>query len=265
MISHKALIITHEMSPYTDLSEQSDWLRDLAIHLQKKGSEIRIFMPKFGLIKERKHRLHEVIRLSGLNITVGRNNNPLIIKVASLQTAKIQIYFMDNSDFFQRKQYFHDESEKFYEDNDERIIFFNKGSLELLIKLGWIPDTIHCQGWMSGLVPLYARTLYKNEPAVKNSKIIYTHHPESIKSKLGTDFDKKAHIKIQHEELSFLKEPMVSDMHKVAAYYSDHVVISSNECTKDAEKFFNQIDKPILDTRNLQGEDVYESYFNIIT
>jgi starch synthase len=114
------------MAPYTDLTDQAVFLRDLALNLQKRGAEIRVFMPKFGQIKERKHRLHEVIRLSGLNITVGRDNNPLIIKVASLQTAKIQVYFLDNEDFFKRKNFFHDDNNTFFEDNDERAIFFNK-------------------------------------------------------------------------------------------------------------------------------------------
>jgi starch synthase len=128
-------------------------------------------MPKYGTIKERKHRLHEVIRLSGLNITIGRNNNPLIIKVASLQTAKIQVYFLDNEDYFKRKYFLNDENGDFFKDNDDRVIFHNKAVIELLMKLGWKPDVIHCQGWMSGLIPMYARTLFRSEPVVKDSKM----------------------------------------------------------------------------------------------
>jgi starch synthase len=264
MTNIKILIITPEMFPYTDLSEQSQFIRDLALNLQKKGAEIRVFMPKFGPIKERKHRLHEVIRLSGLNITIGRNNNPLIIKVASLQTAKIQIYFLDNDDFFQRKSYYHDSQKKFFKDNDERLIFFNKGTMELLIKLGWIPDVMHCQGWMSSLIPIYAKTIYKNEPAIKNVKMIYSVYDDGYKNNLGADFHKKAHINISTEKgLEFLTKPDVCDLYKAGVHFADAVVFSGTQHNNEVDDYVNEIQKPAINIRNSQ-EDIYEKYLKLV-
>jgi starch synthase len=265
MTNIKILIITPEMFPYTELSEQSMFIRDMALNLQKKGAEIRVFMPKFGPIKERKHRLHEVIRLSGLNITIGRNNNPLIIKVASLQTAKIQIYFLDNDDFFERKSYFHDGQKKFYKDNDERLIFFNKGTMELLIKLGWIPDVMHCQGWMSSLIPIYAKTIYKNEPAIKNVKMVYSVYEDGIKNSLGSDFHKKAHINISSDkDLEFLVKPDVSDLYKAGVNFADAVVFSSPQNNKEVESYVHETKKPTLNLRNNQ-EEIYGKYLELVS
>ncbi|MBT3303620.1 MAG: glycogen/starch synthase [Bacteroidetes bacterium] len=265
MTNQKILIVCHEMAPYTDLTEQAIFLRDLALNLQKRGAEIRVFMPKFGHIKERKHRLHEVIRLSGLNITVGRNNNPLIIKVASLQTAKIQVYFLDNEDFFQRKNFFHDDGDKFYEDNDERAIFYNKGVLELLVKLGWMPDVIHCQGWLSGLVPAYARTTFSSEPSLKKVKLISSIYHDGLKNNLGADFVKKSHLKLPDGDFGYLDDPKVSDLYKCGANFSDIVVFSSDQVDKETDDFVSTLKKPILDIRKNQGDSFYDKYFELIS
>jgi len=265
MANLKMLIVTAEMAPYTELTEQSVFLRDLAIYLQKSGAEIRVFMPKFGNIKERKHRLHEVIRLSGLNITVGRNNNPLIIKVASLQTAKIQIYFLDNEEFFSRKNFYHDANNNYYQDNDERIVFFNKGVFELLLKLGWIPDVIHCQGWMSGLVPLLARTTFKNEPPVRNSKIIYSYFEDDLKFNIGPSLIKKAAIKVTNGDLQYLENPHNTDLNKSGAAFADHFLISSDHVEKETETFFKSLNNGnILDIRDNKPESFYEKYYKLI-
>jgi starch synthase len=252
------------MAPYTDLTDQAVFLRDLALNLQKRGAEIRVFMPKFGQIKERKHRLHEVIRLSGLNITVGRDNNPLIIKVASLQTAKIQVYFLDNEDFFKRKNFFHDDNNTFFEDNDERAIFFNKGVLELLIKLGWMPDVIHCQGWLGSLIPAYARTIFSSEPSLKKVKLVTSVYNDAYTEKLGADFVTKSHLKLPNEGFDYLKNPSVSDLYKSGASFSDFVVCSSNEIDKETDDFVGTLKKPILDIRKIQGDSFYDKYFELI-
>ncbi|MBL6962806.1 MAG: glycogen/starch synthase [Bacteroidetes bacterium] len=265
MTNQKILIVCHEMAPYTDLTDQAIFLRDLALNLQKRGAEIRVFMPKFGHIKERKHRLHEVIRLSGLNITVGRNNNPLIIKVASLQTAKIQVYFLDNEDFFMRKNFFHDDNGKFFEDNDERAIFYNKGVLELLIKLGWMPDVIHCQGWLSGLVPTYARTIFSSEPSLKKVKLISSIYSNSLDNKLGADFVKKSHLKFPDGNFDYLDNPKVSDLYKSGSSFSDIVVISADDIEKETDDFVKTLKKPILDIRKNKGDSFYDKYFELIS
>lgn len=258
------MIVCHEMAPYTELSDQSDFIRDLALNLQRKGAEIRVFMPKFGLIKERKHRLHEVIRLSGLNITIGRDNNPLIIKVASLQTAKIQVYFLDNEDFFKRRYYFEDGSSKLFEDNTERMIFFNKGVIELLIKLGWIPDSIHCQGWMSSLIPVYARTLYKNEPSLKNVKINYSVYDTGFKQDLNADLIEKAHLQ-SDGIVDYLQKPKAEEMYIAGASYSDKIVISSPGFEKKKIDDLKKLNKPLLNIDDTQGDEFFDKYFDHIS
>jgi len=258
----KVLIATQEMAPYTELTQQSELLRDLAIAYQKRGAEVRVFMPKYGLIKERKHRLHEVIRLSGLNITIGRNNNPLIIKVASLQTAKIQVYFLDNEDFFKRKHFFSDDDNQYFSDNDERIIFFNKSVIELLMKLGWKPDIIHCQGWMSGLVPMYSRTLFKNEPTVKTSKIVFSVFDDGFNHTLNKDFEKKSHLKFTDDLLS-LAHPQTFGFNKSGSKYADVCMLSSENIDTETEKYIQSLEKPIIDIRN-EGTNYYDTYFKTL-
>lgn len=262
MAVQKILLVSHEMAPYTDITAQSEFLKELAINLQGLDAEIRVFMPKFGSIKERKHRLHEVIRLSGLNITIGRNNNPLIIKVASLQTAKIQVYFLDNEDFFKRKQYF-DKDGKLFDDNAERSIFFNKGVLELLVKLGWIPDVIHCQGWFSGLIPYYARTMYKNEPALKNVKLIYSHMNDDINQKFDADFATKAHIDKEEAGQDYFKSPSSGSFYKIGAKYADQVVLT-DDCQDEEREYVKRLGKDVLEIKNYEDPEIYEKYFELL-
>ena len=163
MSKKRVLFITQEMNPYTALGEISDFVRKLPQKTVEKGFEIRVLMPKFGSINERRHRLHEVVRLSGMNIIVDDEDYPLIIKVASLPGARLQVYFLDNEEFFKRKFIFHDKNEKIYEDNEDRMVFFCKGVLETVKKFGWAPDVIHCHGWMTSLVPKYIKTVYQND------------------------------------------------------------------------------------------------------
>lgn len=265
MESKKILIVTNEMAPYTEINEQSQFVRDLALNLQKKGMEVRVFMPKFGPIKERKHRLHEVIRLSGLNITIGRENNPLIIKVASLQTAKIQVYFLDNDEYYQRKYYFFDGQNKFFTDNDKRVIFFNKGVMELLIKLGWSPDVVHCQGWSCSLVPAYSRTLYKMEPSVKNVKMIYSYFEDNVKQVLGEDFDQKSHLTgLLEPEFSFMGKPTCDEIYKAGVKYADGVTITSQKVSKTQESYIKESNKPFIYFKNSEPNDFYKRYIELV-
>jgi starch synthase len=188
----KILFITHEMGPYHEETDFAAVLNKLAIKSSETGSEVRIIMPRFGTINERRHKLHEVVRLSGLNITVDKDDYPLIIKVASLPQARLQIYFMDNEDFFKRKFIFHDGDGKFYPDNVERMLFFCKGALETVKKFGWPPDLIVVHGWFSGLIPMLIKTHYKNEPVFGNSSLVYTATRNTFKEKLGVNFLKYA-------------------------------------------------------------------------
>ena len=170
----RILYVASEIQPFLQTSEVSDFVRKLPQAMQERGMEIRILVPRFGLINERKNRLHEVVRLSGINISVGDEEKPLVIKVASIPNAKLQVYFIDNEDYFHRKTVFHDKENNFYEDNDERAIFFCKGVLETVKKLGWAPDIVHCNDWMTSLIPMYLKTTYKNDPIFQNTKSVFT-------------------------------------------------------------------------------------------
>jgi starch synthase len=192
MSATRILYVTSEIEPFLKISDLADFVRDLPQAMQEKGMEIRILMPRFGVINERKNRLHEVVRLSGINIPVGSEEHPLIIKVASIPSAKLQVYFIDNEDYFKRKSVFHDKNEKWHVDNEERSIFFCKGVLETIKKLGWAPDIIHCNDWMSGLIPLYLKTTYKDEPMFKDSKIVFSISDYDLEEKITDGIANKA-------------------------------------------------------------------------
>ncbi|WP_416441747.1 glycogen/starch synthase [Phnomibacter sp. MR] len=190
----RILFIANEMSPYLELTEFAETMNRLAILSNNNNLEVRCIMPRFGTINERRHRLHEVVRLSGINVSVDDDDFPLQIKVASLPNARLQVYFLDNEDLFKRKFVFHDEEEKWFEDNNLRTVFFCKGALETVKKFGWPPDVIHCSGWMTGLIPLYLKTVYKKEPVFAHSKCVYTVGPETFTDNLGENFVKVAQI-----------------------------------------------------------------------
>jgi starch synthase len=191
----KILYVTAEIDPFLKITDAADLIRLLPQKLQEKGHEIRILMPKFGVINERRNRLHEVVRLSGINIRVGNEEKPLTIKVASIPNAKLQVYFLDNEDYFQRKSVLTEPgSDKFYADNDERAIFFCKGVIETVKKLGWAPDIIHCHDWMTSFIPLYLKTHYKDDPMFKHTKVVFTLYDNAFTSLLAKDFMKKTNI-----------------------------------------------------------------------
>jgi starch synthase len=187
----RILIITNELSPYLEITQFAEILNKLSVKTFDSGMEIRVIMPRFGVINERRHRLHEVVRLSGINVVVDKEDHPLLIKVASLPNARLQVYFMDNEDFFKRKSVFRDEQDLFFEDNPERLIFFCKSALEIVKKFGWPPDIIHCHGWMTSLVPMFLKTTYKKEPVFAHSKSIFTAQNAQFSESLGDDFVKK--------------------------------------------------------------------------
>jgi len=190
----KVLFVSSEMSPFLEESPVSTIARFIPQAIQEQENEIRILVPRFGVINERRNKLHEVVRLSGINITIDDNDNPLIIKVASIPQTKMQVYFLDNEDYFHRKYVYNDENDNFYNDNDERTIFFCKGVMETVKKLGWSPDIIHCQGWMTSLIPLYLKTIYKDEPVFRNSKLVYSVFGKEFEETLGQDFARKASL-----------------------------------------------------------------------
>lgn len=222
------------MSPYLELTEYAEIVNKLAIKSNEKGLEVRCIMPRFGLINERRHRLHEVVRLSGINVSVDNDDYPLQIKVASLPNARLQVYFLDNEDFFKRKYVFHDEQGNWYDDNALRTIFFCKGALETVKKFGWPPDIIHCSGWMTGLIPVYLKTVYKKEPVFSQSKIIFTIGENTFKEKLGGDFITQAaiHANIKDKDLEVFKDGTNTAMFKGGATYADIISFGSDKIEK---------------------------------
>jgi starch synthase len=261
MAKTKLLFITHEMSPFLELTKISEITRQLPQAMQEKGLEIRILMPRFGNINERRNRLHEVIRLSGMNIIIDENDNPLIIKVASIPAARMQVYFLDNEEYFQRKQVFRDNSNKFYADNDERTIFFCKGALETVKKLGWSPDVVHCHGWMSSLVPVYLKTTYKDDPTFKNAKVVYSAYNNCFTEKLNADFPKKAVMNGMTAEHTEAFAACDNDaLHIGAITYSDAVVFADAEVSDEVLKFVKTSQKPTL---AYDSTSDFENYYNL--
>ncbi len=240
----RILFIASEMSPYLEMTEFSEIVNKLAIKSNDSGFEIRCIMPRFGVINERRHRLHEVVRLSGINVSVENDDYPLQIKVASLPNARLQVYFLDNEDLFKRKYIFHDEKEKWFEDNGLRAVFFCKGALETVKKFGWPPDVIHCSGWMTGLIPLYLKTVYKKEPVFSHSKVIFSIGQNTFKDKLGNDFVKLANINpalLKDKDLEIFKEATNTAMFRGGAAYADAITFGAEKIEKKLVDEFGKV------------------------
>ena len=178
MPNQKILYVTTEMFPYQEDSNMATMVSKMALKMHQEGNDVRVFMPRFGQISERKFQLHEVIRLSGMNIIIDDLDQPLIIKVASLPGERLQVYFIDNEEYFKRKQFYIDDSGAAFEDNDERAIFFARGVIETIKKLNWVPDVIHLNGWMASFIPVYLKTFYKNDSYFNDSKIVLSVYNE---------------------------------------------------------------------------------------
>ncbi len=228
------MFISTEMSPYLELTEYAEIINKLAIKSNEAGLEVRCIMPRFGVINERRHRLHEVVRLSGINVSVGNDDYPLQIKVASLPNARLQVYFLDNEEFFKRKFVFHDENETWFDDNGLRAIFFAKGALETVKKFGWPPDIIHCSGWMTGLIPMYIKSAYKKDPVFTNSKVLFSLAPNMFKEKFSKDFLQLAKINanVSAKDLEVFKTADNTAMNKGGATFADGIVFASDAIDK---------------------------------
>ena len=243
----RVLYVTNQMLPYLPETPMSKTCRYLPQAIQEKGKEVRIFMPRYGSINERRHQLHEVIRLSGMNIVVNDVDHPLIIKVASIQAARMQVYFIDNEEYFQRKNILADDNGKFFTDNDERSIFFCRGVLETIKKLGWIPDIIHCHGWMTSFLPLYLKTIYKDDPVYAHTKVVYSYYDDEFKGNL----DKKLSTKLvfdglRPKDVELYLEPNFVNVNKVGIKMADAVIQGSEKVNTDLEKYVKKINTPKL-------------------
>lgn len=259
----RILYVASEINPFLQTSEVAEFVRKLPQAMQEKGMEIRILVPRFGLINERKNRLHEVVRLSGINISVGDEEKPLIIKVASIPNAKLQVYFIDNEDYFHRKSMFHDKENRFYEDNDERAIFFCKGVIETVRKLGWGPDIVHCNDWITSFIPLYLKTTYKNDPLFKNTKTVFTIYNNSFTHKFKGDLlGKVKMMDIEDNMLGHLKTGDYEGFIKLGAQFADVVSVAGDN--KKLEGLVKKIKEKKVET--IEKDDNYtESFYNLYT
>ncbi len=256
----KVLFVEQEISPYLKESPMGMIGRYLPQGIQEKGREIRTFMPRFGNINERRNQLHEVIRLSGMNLIIDDTDHPLIIKVASIQQARMQIYFIDNEDYFQRKFTLHDKNNKFFPDNDERAIFYSRGVIETVKKLGWGPDVIHCHGWMTSQVPIYIKKAYCDNPLFTETKLIYSIYDDDFEESLHKDFAHKIKLDgINTRDLKHYKTPSYVNVIKAAIDFSDGVIIGSPKVNPELISYLKEIDKPWLD---YQPMDRYVEAYN---
>ena len=262
----RILYISQEITPYLPESNMSHISRHLPQGIQEKGNEIRTFMPRFGCINERRHQLHEVIRLSGMNLIINENDHPLIIKVASIQPARMQVYFIDNEDFFQRKAVLHTEKGKMFADNDERTVFFCRGVLETVKKLGWAPDIIHCHGWMTSLVPLYLRTAFKDDPLFSSSKVIYSVYDNAYEKTLSKDFVKKSVMEgITEKDIVAYSDSSFEGINKAAIQWSDGVIVGTENASESIISHAHKHDKPVLEYQNPEDfVDVYADFYDQI-
>jgi len=245
---NKVLFITQEIVPYVATSDMAEVGRNLAQTIQEQGYEIRTFMPKWGTINERRNQLHEVIRLSGINIIIDDTDHPLIIKVASIQSARMQIYFIDNDDYFQNKLQTVDENGVEYEDNDCRTIFYARGVLETVKKLHWVPDIVHCEGWISALIPLYIKRGYKDEPSFRDTKVVFSLFGEELKNEFPKDYPVKLQIKgVTKKVLApFVKNLDFVSLCKLAVEFSDGIMVCSEHVNEEVLEYARERNKLIL-------------------
>ncbi len=262
----RVLFVEQAIMPYLKETHMSRIGRFLPQGIQEKGKEIRTFMPRFGNINERRNQLHEVIRLSGMNLIINDTDHPLIIKVASIQQARMQIYFIDNDDFFHRKFTIKDKTGKFFEDNDERTIFYSRGVIETVKKLGWGPDIVHCHGWMSALVPLYIKRAYKDNPIFSDSKVIYSLYDDHFKETFKEGFDKKLKLPgITAKDTKYYKDANYVNLTKAAIDYSDAIIIASEKLNPEIMDYLKEVKKPILEYHTGSDYiDVYNEFYDTL-
>ena len=267
MKDKRILYVSSEVVPYLPETEISSMSFEAPRMVNKQGGQIRIFMPRFGNINERRHQLHEVIRLSGINLVINDMDMPLIIKVASIPKERIQVYFIDNEEYFKRKATLTDENGSLFPDNDERAIFFAKGVIETVKKLNWAPDIIHINGWLASLLPLYLKEFYKTEPLFTESKIVTSVYNQNFEGTLDKDMIKKVSFDgLDDEVIKPLSEPNYINLMKIAIDNSDAIIKGSQDLNKELDDYINDSDKPALDYYSLEefAEPYTEFYTNTV-
>jgi starch synthase len=266
MDAKRILYITQEITPYMPESEIAIVSRDLPYGIQEKGREIRMFLPKYGCINERRNQLHEVIRLSGMNLIINDTDHPLIIKVASIQPVRMQVYFIDNEDFFLHKSSVFDENEIGFEHNDERAIFYVRGVFETIRKLRWIPDVIHCHGWLTALAPLYLKRMYGDDPCFSKTKMVYSVYDNSFQAVLGKNLKRKLKADGATEnDVKSVQTPDFLSLNKLAIQFSDAVIQGSPQMDEEITNHISKTKKRFLEYQ-APGEyiQVYNDFYDLV-
>ena len=267
MSSRKVLYICQEIFPYLPETEESARCRNLAQAMQERGLEIRTFMPRFGCINERRNQLHEVIRLSGMNLIIDDNDHQLIIKVASIPSVRIQVYFIDNDDYFARKAALRDADGGWFADNDERAIFFARGVLETVRKLRWAPAVVHCHGWFAAVAPIYLRKIFADDPVFRDTKIVVSLYDDAFDGTLGAGLAAKiANEGVNDKNLNNLAEPSYENLMRFVIDYADAVVEGSAGAMRTLVEYAEKSGKPLLkfdpDDEPQQAYDKYKRFYD---
>jgi len=261
----KVLYVSQEIAKYLPDTEMSLVGRYLPQYIQESGREIRCFMPRYGLVNERRNQLHEVIRLSGMNLIINDTDHPLIIKVASIQAARLQVYFIDNEDFFQRKALFEDEDGKEFDDNEDRMIFFSRGVLETVKKLRWSPDLVHCFGWFSALVPIYLKKTFYEDPLFAHAKVVYSLYNNRFSTPFSADFKEKVHFDgISESDIQTITTH--ADwiaINKLVIEQSDGIICGEEEVDAELLAYCKKLGKPILPYQGSEGyTEAYAEFYD---
>ena len=262
MKDKRVLIISPEVVPYLPQTEQAINSFKIPKSINDSGGQIRIFTPRYGLINERRHQLHEVIRLSGMNLVINDMDTPLIIKVASIPKERMQVYFIDNEDYFKRRGVLHDKKGKLFSDNDERMIFFTKGVVETVKKLNWSPDIIHLQGWFTSLFPLYLKTYFKDEAIFSESKIVSSIYPKDFDGVISKKFkDKVAFDEISENFIVSLSKSNYNTLVNLSIDHSDAFVLHSDDIEAEIITKIKNSKKPCLFYSEIQNEKAYVDFY----
>lgn len=261
----KVLFVAQEITPYLPESEISVVCRNLPQGIQERGREIRTFMPRYGCVNERRNQLHEVIRLSGMNLIINDTDHPLIIKVASIQSARMQVYFIDNEDYFSRKNILQDDAGNYFADNDERAIFYARGVLETVRKLRWNPDIVHCHGWFTGLVPMYVKKSFREDPIFSKAKVVYSLYDDAFLPPFSEDFKSKAMMEgVGKKDAALLDENNYLGLSKLAVSYSDGIIQASGSIDESLLQFVTDSKKPLMNYPGPEDDSVgqYSDFYD---
>ncbi len=265
MEKKRILYVSQEITPYLPESPISKLSQDLPTLMNEAGHEVRIFMPRFGCINERRHQLHEVIRLSGMNLIVNDMDQPLIIKVASIPTSRIQVYFIDNEEYFKRKATLTDDKGDLFADNDERSLFFCRGVLETVKKLGWKPDVIHAHGWMTSMLPIYLKKNFADDPIFEDSKLVYSLYNNEFSGSLSEDMAKKIKLNEGEKCVETISTPDFMNLNKIAIEHSDAVTIGTEGVSDDLKAHATDRGLPLLDVvSDEERSKAYQEFYQEI-